>query len=145
MSLLLLLYAATFNARTANHVPHYFDLTATGYDTSAGSVWQEESVQNNVYFKRRSHDTHTNEYGKNLLWLCSCFYLYLLSGMCGGDKSGNYTYISPIGNSVIDYFVFVHVRFPFCLILIACVCTRKLIQSITFFVRCQKRFAYPET
>ena len=70
------------------------------------NFWLDGVKNNDPPFQRCSKDTHINVNGHNLLALCSSFDLYVFNGICEGDTSGQYTYISASGNSVIDYFIF---------------------------------------
>lgn len=54
---------------------------------------------------RKSQDVVVNDYGHSLLSVCLGYDLCILNGSVRGDSSGNFTYISPTGNSVIDYFL----------------------------------------
>ena len=71
-----------------------------------GNFCPDTFKNNDPPFQRCSKDTHINVNGHDLLALCSSFDLYILNGTCERDTSGQYTYISTSGNSVIDYFVF---------------------------------------
>ena len=46
-----------------------------------------------------------NDFGRYLLNVCTEFDLTILNGSVDGSNIGNYTYISPTGCSVVDYFV----------------------------------------
>ena len=89
-----------FNSRIADSTPSY-------HDQLVDSVWHLEDRSHTDFSgcKRVSEDVHENEYGKYFLNLCSNFDLYVLNGMCSGDAEGAFTYISPSGCSVIDYFI----------------------------------------
>ena len=52
---------------------------------------------------RSSADETINDFGKSLLDLCVAFNLTILNGCVDSRNSCNYTYVSPIGCSVIDY------------------------------------------
>ena len=54
---------------------------------------------------RVSKDTVVNDFGRYLLNVCTEFDLTILNGSVDGSNIGNYTYISPTGCSVVDYFV----------------------------------------
>jgi hypothetical protein len=55
---------------------------------------------------RSSQDKCLNNYGKELLNMCTTLSLSILNGVCNGDRDGCYTYISDTGSSVTDYFIF---------------------------------------
>ena len=57
------------------------------------------------YYNRKSKDLFMNTYGKYLYELCHENDLYILNGYCKSDSVGNYTFVSPNGQSVIDYFI----------------------------------------
>ena len=52
---------------------------------------------------RKSEDCITNMFGRSLIELCATFEFIILNGFCNGDDKGAFTFISPNGNSVIDY------------------------------------------
>ena len=54
---------------------------------------------------RKSQDSKVNDFGKMLLSLSLSFNLTILNGLIAGDERGKFTYISPQGNSVTDYFI----------------------------------------
>ena len=54
---------------------------------------------------RKSQDGMFNSFGKSLINMCTSLNLCILNGICQGDPLGCYTYISPFGCSVIDYFL----------------------------------------
>ena len=54
---------------------------------------------------RKSQDKELSDFGKALLSLSLSFKLTILNGLVPGDENGKFTYISPHGNSVIDYFI----------------------------------------
>ena len=82
------------------------DLNArTGKENAAfDDVFLEKSTNTEEFVFRFSKDTDLNEFGKQLLCLCEQFDLTIVNGTCG-EESGNYTYVSSSGCSVIDYFV----------------------------------------
>ena len=53
---------------------------------------------------RRSEDNVVNGYGRSLLEMCSDFEFIILNGMCSSDPKSSFTFVSPHGNSIIDYF-----------------------------------------
>ena len=46
-----------------------------------------------------------NSFCKSVLNLCFMLGCVILNGCCNGDRSGEYTYVSPHGSSVIGYFL----------------------------------------
>ena len=90
-----------FNARTANLQP------INEIDSNIGVF---ESINSNnidecLLLKRQSDDFVTNSFGKSLVELCVCFELVILNGIGEGEMDGGFTFISPNGNSVVDYFI----------------------------------------
>ena len=81
-----------FNARTGNlnlcNGDDIFDCRADMFDTA-----------------RHSADSVLNEYGKSLLALCAGLELYILNGVSDPNASGKFTFVSTVGNSVIDYYI----------------------------------------
>ena len=64
---------------------------------------------------RTSKDTVCNEFGEMLLNLCKCFDLSILNGIKENDINfGHYTYISPTGCSIVDYFIVSHTLVSLC-------------------------------
>ena len=56
-------------------------------------------------YNRRSEDNVVNGYGRSLLAMCAGFEFMILNGMCSSDSKGSFSFVSPHGNSIIDYFV----------------------------------------
>eukprot|EP00745_Piridium_sociabile_P040619 TRINITY_DN784_c0_g2_i2.p1 TRINITY_DN784_c0_g2~~TRINITY_DN784_c0_g2_i2.p1 ORF type:complete len:579 (+),score=61.48 TRINITY_DN784_c0_g2_i2:324-2060(+) len=88
------------------------DLNArTGHDQAEVEVmmnYMENIDYNNMdedEFSRCSKDDTINNFGKSLLNLCFLFDVYILNGFCSNDKEGDFTFVSPNGSSVIDYFL----------------------------------------
>jgi hypothetical protein len=54
---------------------------------------------------RCSQDKIFNGYGKVLLSMCTVLNMYILNGMCYGDREGRFTYLCDSGCSVVDYFL----------------------------------------
>ena len=94
------------NARTGSKVPSYFDFASSCFEAVGGNFWLDNNTSNDLSSKRCSRDIQENENGHSLLVLCSSFDLCILNGACDGDTNGQYTYISTVGNSVIDYVIF---------------------------------------
>ena len=87
-----------FNARTSNIQINREFSDSDGFDDE----WDNVDVFVN---NRISHDTEVNEFGRRLLEMCACYDLELLNGCVRFDSSGNFTYLSDHGHSVIDYFL----------------------------------------
>lgn len=87
-----LIVCGDFNARTGNYnVGDACECMDSRYDVP--------------YEFRNSVDGVTNDYGIGLLSVCLGFDLSIMNGGIDGDMTGNYTYISGTGNSVIDYYL----------------------------------------
>ena len=56
-------------------------------------------------YSRRSEDNVVNGYGRSLLEMWAGFEFMILNGMCSSDPKGSFTFVSPHGNSIIDYFI----------------------------------------
>ena len=54
---------------------------------------------------RTSQDLIVNNFGRPLLSICAAFELTILNGSSPHTASGNFTYISVHGSSVIDYLI----------------------------------------
>ena len=52
---------------------------------------------------RQSQDSYINHFGEVLINLCRIHHMYIENGSNIGDKDGKFTYISPHGDSVVDY------------------------------------------
>ena len=88
-----------FNARTGNECPECDEMNYAAFDL----LDTDEEV---VFVQQRvSKDTEVNEFGRYLLNVCEQFDFQILNGVARGDKCGNFTYVSPTGCSVIDYFI----------------------------------------
>ena len=59
----------------------------------------------NEQFERFSEDKETNYYGQFLFELCFNYSLFIINGIGNCKDSGKFTFISPNGNSVIDFFL----------------------------------------
>ena len=88
-----------FNARTGNENSDAADTVDCGFDIFGNSEDAHSSPH------RVSKDTVVNDFGRYLLNVCTEFDLTILNGSVDGSNIGNYTYISPTGCSVVDYFV----------------------------------------
>ena len=60
---------------------------------------------NNCSVKRSSKDTIINNFGRSLLDFCFLFDLMIVNGACSMDTDGDFTFGSPNGSSVVDYFL----------------------------------------
>ena len=58
-----------------------------------------------AWFGRRSKDRTVNKVGKSLLNMCFMLDCIIVNGFCDSDVDGEFTYVSPHGSSVIDYFI----------------------------------------
>ena len=61
---------------------------------------------------RCSKDSIVNNFGKSLLNLCFMLDCVIVNGFCDSDVDGQFTYVSPHGSSVIDYFIVSEPLFP---------------------------------
>jgi len=87
-----ILPCADFNSRTGN------------YDTA--TVWNAYGTRSEaIVDTRNSQDKCIDVYGRSLLTLCTSFELSILNGCGTISESGKFTFVSPSGRSVIDYFV----------------------------------------
>lgn len=68
--------------------------------------WENNTIETGP--QRQSEDKTPNQFGSYLLTFCEIFDLAILNGFCNGDREGKFTYISPTGSSVIDYFLCSH-------------------------------------
>ena len=55
--------------------------------------------------ERHSSDNLINTFGRSLIDMCATLDLTIMNGHCTGDEGGAFTFISPNGNSVVDYFL----------------------------------------
>ena len=60
---------------------------------------------NDCSVKRSSKDTIINNFGRSLLDFCFLFDLMIVNGACSMDTDGEFTFVSPNGSSVVDYFL----------------------------------------
>ena len=54
---------------------------------------------------RRSKDRMINKFGKSLRNMCFMLDCIIVNVFCNSDVDGEFTYVSPHGSSVIDYFL----------------------------------------
>ena len=54
---------------------------------------------------RNSKDTIVNTWGRKLLTLCKIFNFHVLNGRKANDVEGEFTFIGPMGSSVVDYVI----------------------------------------
>jgi exonuclease III len=87
------------NARTGSSQSKNEDIM--NFETHIG--FYDEDLEESCL--RHSKDNTMNNFGKSLLDLCFMFDLDIMNGYCKGDKEGEYTFVSPQGCSVIDYFL----------------------------------------
>ena len=57
----------------------------------------------NLFSKRKSLDKTVNKFGKILQSFCKIHHCIILNGCTASDSKGNNTYLSPHGESVVDY------------------------------------------
>ncbi|KAK6168641.1 hypothetical protein SNE40_019833 [Patella caerulea] len=62
-------------------------------------------IEDNFNSQRLSRDHAINTYGRGLLNMCKEFEIHMLNGRSNLDKPGNFTYMGPNGNSVVDYII----------------------------------------
>ena len=87
-----------FNARTGDmQVSQEFNCSDADWDDLDKSDMFESS--------RLSEDSDVNDFGKILLEMCACYDLELLNGCIRLKGSGNFTYLSDHGHSVVDYYL----------------------------------------
>ena len=92
------------NARTKNLQPITNCESVTRFiDPNADNILYSKEMHESL--NRKSKDSVYNTYGKYLYEFCYNFDLVILNGYCKGDNDGNFTFMSPSGQSVIDYFI----------------------------------------
>ena len=67
----------------------------------------------NYLSPRRSQDRTVNNFGKLLMNLCKVHHALVLNGCTRSDRTGQYTYLSPTGDSVIDYCLVITQYLPY--------------------------------
>ncbi|WP_419607807.1 hypothetical protein, partial [Thiolapillus sp.] len=92
---IFVILSGDLNSRTSNISKH----------VTTDTVFDSPCKSSPINADRCSEDGVLNNYGKSLLDLCTALNLCILNGMCPGDYSGRYTYISDTGSSVNDYFL----------------------------------------
>jgi exonuclease III len=90
------------NARTGNMQPEEEDMNI--YFNDRGMDKEEDEVNTDSMYERCSKDKTVNNYGKSFLDFCFLFNLCILNGCSFSDQEGDFTFVSPQGCSVIDYF-----------------------------------------
>ena len=88
-----------FNARTANYQIN------TEFCQMDGGDYEPFCKVSLFEPTRTSQDREVNAFGRRLLETCACYGLEILNGFCPGDETGNFTYLSEHGYSVVDYFL----------------------------------------
>ena len=90
-----------FNARTGNEQPAWSE--TPNYSLR----WDDDDEEDNndCRLNRHSKDTVINNFGSSLLNLCLLSDFVIVNGACADDVDGEFTYVSPHGNSVDDYFI----------------------------------------
>lgn len=68
----------------------------------------------NFEVERKSKDSYVNKFGRELISMCCSFCVHILNGRVKPDRNGEYTFVSPLGKSVIDYFMVSSQLFEFC-------------------------------
>ena len=96
-----LLLMGDLNARMSNIQPLDDCSLASKYTDDINSLSFFNDFDKS--FTRQSKDAAFNAFGKPLIDLCASFNLIVLNGFGNGDQNGEFTFISPNGNSVIDY------------------------------------------
>ena len=93
-----------FNARINQCQPYQEIAIADKYieNINALSFFDENTCEN---ISRKSEDKTLNTFGKAFIEFLASYKFIILNGCVEGDKNGCFTYISQMGNSVIDYFI----------------------------------------
>ena len=91
-----LMLTGDFNARTANN---NYSISDDDFDFNLAKA------SGMIDLCRRSQDEHTNMFGDNLLEICHMFDCIILNGLCQQIFDDGFTFISPSGASVVDYFL----------------------------------------
>lgn len=86
------------NARTADEQPKTENMM--NY-----SPKDEDDDDGDAKVHRQSKDKTINSFGRSLLNTCFMFDCTIVNGTCKDDEEGEFTYVSPHGCSVIDYFI----------------------------------------
>ena len=89
------------NGRVSNTQPINEGNIANRYTDNINTV--SFFINDEPIHRRKSEDATTNAFGRSLIELCATFEFVILNGLCNGDEEGAFTFISPNGNSVIDY------------------------------------------
>ena len=96
------------NARTGCKQPCTENMIS--YDNSAAAVDDDDDDNDDDdstddIMCRNSKDNTVNNFGQSLLDMCFLFNCVILNGLCKNATSGDFTYVSPHGSSVIDYVI----------------------------------------
>lgn len=114
-----ILMCGDFNGRISNLYPDF-------KEEVDDFLWCNKYDLNEVI--RHSKDNVVNCFGRNLLSMCTALGLYILNGVCDGDRTGCFTFIKDSGTSVNDYFMVSGDLFDF--ILSFCnMCVKERIES----------------
>jgi hypothetical protein len=89
-----------FNARISEELD-YIENDTVNFLFDANNVYTEEDINKS----RKSKDKVVNTYGRRLLLLCKMFNIHVLNGRGETDAEGEYTFVGPMGCSVVDYVI----------------------------------------
>ena len=89
-----------FNARIGNDEEDFIT-----DDTSDYLPCDLNYENDNFCVNRTSKDSFVNRFGKSLLSLCRTLNVHVLNGRSDLDQHGEYTFVSHLGKSVIDYMI----------------------------------------
>ena len=93
-----LLILGDLNARTGDKEDYFT------FQTDIPELEEYEDILSDDCPKRTSCDKVVNKFGSDLLEFCKSYSLRILNGRMGTDKQiGEFTFVGPTGNSVIDY------------------------------------------
>ena len=98
------LLTGDFNSRIGNTQPCEELIISDKYIENINTL---SFFDSNCYedFTRLSEDNTTNIFGKSFIELIASFNLIVLNGLLQKENDMCFTYLSPTGNSVIDYFL----------------------------------------
>ena len=107
------LISGDFNARIDQCQPYEELVIADKYIENINTLsFFDKNYRDDL--SRKSEDKTINNFGKSFIEFLASYKFIVLNGLIKGDKNGCFTYISQMGNSVIDYFVVSESLFNYC-------------------------------
>jgi len=97
----MIMICGDLNARIGDwHVHTHSNEYDNGFSEDSSGI---ECTCDHFRLPRKSQDSTVNHFGTKLIEICRIYHLCVLNGCANSDREGRSTYISPLGESVVDY------------------------------------------